>query len=141
MELKNFRFDVDADGVALVTWDMPGKSMNVIDANVISELDQIVDRVASDAAIKGAVVTSGKEAFSGGADLTMLEGLGRELAKMSKEAGPEQAMKVFFDESRKLSQVYRKLETSGKPWAAPGNRPIFTSGRPTRALSESDSTR
>ncbi len=118
MNLKNFRFDVDADGVALVIWDMPGKSMNVIDASVISDLDQIVDKVASDAAIKGAVVTSGKETFSGGADLTMLEGLGRELAKMSKTDGVEKATKLFFDESRKLSQVYRKLETSGKPWAA-----------------------
>jgi 3-hydroxyacyl-CoA dehydrogenase/enoyl-CoA hydratase/3-hydroxybutyryl-CoA epimerase len=118
MDLKNFRFDVDADGVALVTWDMAGKSMNVIDASVIADLDAIVDTVAGDAAIKGAVVTSGKDSFSGGADLTMLEGLGRALAKMTKAEGPEKAMTVFFEESRKLSQVYRKLETSGKPWAA-----------------------
>jgi 3-hydroxyacyl-CoA dehydrogenase/enoyl-CoA hydratase/3-hydroxybutyryl-CoA epimerase len=31
MSYKNFKFDIDADGIALVTWDMPGKSMNVID--------------------------------------------------------------------------------------------------------------
>ena len=29
MNLKNFRFETDADGIALVTWDMPGRSMNV----------------------------------------------------------------------------------------------------------------
>ena len=29
--MANFKFDVDADGIALITWDMPGKSMNVID--------------------------------------------------------------------------------------------------------------
>ena len=28
---RNFKLDVDADGIALVTWDMPGRSMNVID--------------------------------------------------------------------------------------------------------------
>ena len=26
----NFRFEIDADGIALATWDMPGRSMNVI---------------------------------------------------------------------------------------------------------------
>ena len=42
---KNFALDVDADGIALVTWDMPGRSMNVIDMDVIEELSAIVDRV------------------------------------------------------------------------------------------------
>ncbi len=26
---ENFKFDIDADGIALITWDMPGRSMNV----------------------------------------------------------------------------------------------------------------
>lgn len=116
--MKNFKVETDADGIALVTWDMPGKSMNVIDASVIEELSAIVDQVAGDAAIKGAVVTSGKETFSGGADLTMLQSLGRAFDELSKSKGREAAMQFFFDESRKLSQVFRKLETSGKPWAA-----------------------
>ena len=30
MSYKNFKVETDADGIALVTWDMPGKSMNVI---------------------------------------------------------------------------------------------------------------
>ena len=40
-DFKNFTLDIDADGIALVTWDMPGKSMNVIDESVIEELDSI----------------------------------------------------------------------------------------------------
>ena len=52
---------------------MPGRSMNVLTAEVIAEMATIVDTIASDAAIKGAVFTSGKEGFSGGADLTMLK--------------------------------------------------------------------
>ena len=47
--MKNFKIETDADGIALVTWDMPGKSMNVIDASVIEELSAIVDQVAGDA--------------------------------------------------------------------------------------------
>ncbi len=30
MTYTHFRFETDADGIALVTWDMPGRSMNVI---------------------------------------------------------------------------------------------------------------
>lgn len=118
MSDSNFKVDIDADGIALVTWDMPGKSMNVIDQEVIAELDRIVERVASDAAIKGAVITSGKETFSGGADLAMLQGLGKAFEEFARTQGREVAMRYFFDESRKLSQTYRKLETSGKPWVA-----------------------
>jgi 3-hydroxyacyl-CoA dehydrogenase/enoyl-CoA hydratase/3-hydroxybutyryl-CoA epimerase len=110
--------DADPDGIALVTWDMPNKSMNVIDQSVIEELSDIVDKVANDAAIKGAVITSGKDTFSGGADLTMLQSLGRAFEELVKSKGHQAAMQFFFDQSRKLSQTYRKLETSGKPWVA-----------------------
>ncbi len=118
MTFRNFRLDLDADGIALVTWNMPDRSMNVIDVSTIQELAEIVETVASDAAIKGAVVTSGKDTFSGGADLTLLEGLGRTFAEVAKAQGAEAAATRLFEESRKLSQLYRRLETSGKPWVA-----------------------
>ena len=118
MNLTNFRFETDADGIAVATWDMPGRSMNVITPEVMEELNQIVDKVAGDEAIKGCVITSGKESFSGGADLTMLQGLRDLYVTLAKEKGEAVAMQSFFDESRKLSLLYRKLETCGKPFAA-----------------------
>ncbi|MEA1833218.1 3-hydroxyacyl-CoA dehydrogenase NAD-binding domain-containing protein [Methylobacterium durans] len=118
MNLTNFRFETDADGIALATWDMPGRSMNVITPEVMDELAQIVDAVAGDASIKGCVITSGKDNFSGGADLTMLQGLGREYERLKAEQGEEAAMRAFFEESRRLSLLYRRLETCGKPFAA-----------------------
>ena len=63
MNLTNFRFETDAEGIALVTWDMPGRSMNVINNEVVGELGRIVDKIATDEAIKGAVFTSGKDGF------------------------------------------------------------------------------
>ena len=48
MNLTNFRFETDSDGIALVTWDMPGRSMNVINTEVVGELGQITDTIASD---------------------------------------------------------------------------------------------
>src|ERR1700747_1232691 len=109
MELKNFRFETDADGVALVTWDSPGRSMNVLTPEVIAEIAQIVDRIASDAAIKGAVITSGKEGFSGGADLTMLKAAGDESGCRVKAEGKEAAMRAFVDRVRQLSLTFRRL--------------------------------
>jgi len=38
MNLKNFRTETDPDGIALLTWDMPGRSMNVLNAEVIGEI-------------------------------------------------------------------------------------------------------
>lgn len=117
MTYKNFTLETDENGFALLTWDSPGKSMNVFDQSVIEELDQIVDAVAGDDAIKGVVVTSGKAGFSAGADLTMLEGMLGEYKKL-REDDEEKAAQLLFDKSRHLSLVFRKLETCGKPWVA-----------------------
>ncbi len=121
MELKNFRFETDADGIATLTWDMPDRSMNVITQEVMRELDSVIDQVAGDDAIKGCVITSGKDTFSGGADLTMLEGFGAQFAQKAKSDGFESAMQFFFEASRSLSLLYRKMETCGKPFAAAVN--------------------
>ena len=57
--------------------------MNVLNAEVIEEIGKFVEHVATDAAIKGAVITSGKEGFSGGADLSMLQRHGRGICARS----------------------------------------------------------
>ena len=62
MNLVNFRFETDADGVALVTWDMPGPVDERHQCRGLSASSgRIVDKIASDEAIKGAVFTSGKD--------------------------------------------------------------------------------
>ena len=118
MTYVNFKVDIDADGIALVTWDVPGRSMNVIDRDGIEELSAIVEQVASDAKTKGAVITSAKDAFSAGADLTMLDTYNRKYADAAKLRGEEAAALLLFEESRKWSVLCRRLETSGKPWVA-----------------------
>src|SRR6202140_4908815 len=118
MAFKNFRVETDADGIGLVTWDIPGRSMNVLDETTITELEEIVKQTCADAAVKGVVVTSGKQAFSGGADLSMLEGMNRRYTDLLKAKGEVAANQMLFDESRKSSLVFRAIETSGKPWVA-----------------------
>src|ERR1700732_4826485 len=118
MSFTPVTLDVDSDGLALVTWNSPGRSMNVIDPAVKDELAAIVEQVAADAAIKGVVITSGKESFCAGADLTMLESMSRAHAELVASQGETAANEHVFEESRKTSLLYRRIETCGKPWVA-----------------------
>ncbi|MBZ9774701.1 3-hydroxyacyl-CoA dehydrogenase NAD-binding domain-containing protein [Mesorhizobium sp. CO1-1-8] len=117
MSYTNFTLDIDADGIALVTWDMPGRSMNVFTEEAMRELNAIVDKVAGDAAIKGAVITSGKDTFSGGADITLLQKM---LMTFAAEKGKdaEKATRALFDNAGMMTGLFRKLETCGKPWVS-----------------------
>src|SRR6201747_2261460 len=118
MAFKNFKLETDAEGIVLVTWDTPGRSMNVLDETSINELEAIVKQTSDDAAIKGVVITSGKETLCAGADLSMLEGMAHQYAEVLKAKGDVAANQMLFDQSRRFSQVFRNIETSGKPWVA-----------------------
>jgi len=108
--MENFKIDVDADGIALITFDVPGRSMNTLTGKVMDELPQLVERIRTDDAIKGAVITSGKASgFCAGADL------GDMASGMLSGSGDLQAA---FDAGWKLNGALRALETCGKPVAA-----------------------
>ena len=38
--MTDFTYGVDADGVATITWDLPGKSMNVMSQAGFAELER-----------------------------------------------------------------------------------------------------
>ncbi|KAB0676562.1 FAD-dependent oxidoreductase [Aureimonas leprariae] len=121
MGYVNFVLETDADGIALVTWDMPGRSMNVFTMEVMDEIDAIVDAVVADAAIKGAVIASGKASgFSGGADLKMIRGL-FDAYEARLATDREGAVAELFERAGRMSWLYRKLETCGKPFVAAVN--------------------
>ena len=68
--MENFKIDIDSDGIALVTFDVPGRSMNTITGSVMRDLVALVDTIKSNEKIKGAVIVSGKASgFCAGADL------------------------------------------------------------------------
>ena len=115
--MKNFQIEKDADGILLVTFDMPGRSMNVLNVGSMGEIAELTEMIKSDESIKGAVITSGKKAFCAGADLEEMSGnLMGAKAAMAKD--PEGAKKALFDNVYKLNQLFRDLETCGKPVAA-----------------------
>ena len=104
------RYAVDADGIATLTIDYPGKTMNVIDGDFMSSLSSCIDRVVADANVKGAILTSAKDAFVAGADLIAMEA---NLDSMTNDS-----VEVLFEKCASLSMLVRKMETCGKPFAA-----------------------
>ncbi|SES72125.1 3-hydroxyacyl-CoA dehydrogenase NAD-binding domain-containing protein [Oceanicella actignis] len=118
-----FKYDVDADGVATLTWDLPGKSMNVMTLEGLESLNAGVDKALGDPAVKGLIITSAKPDFAGGMDLNILAG-------MKRQAGDDPA-RGLFEGTMRMHELLRKIELGGadrktmkggKPvvWACPG---------------------
>ncbi|MEM9600048.1 MAG: 3-hydroxyacyl-CoA dehydrogenase NAD-binding domain-containing protein [Pseudomonadota bacterium] len=101
-DYTTFSVDVDSDGIALLTIDVPNQGMNVIDENLMADLPAFIDDFTSNDAYKGLVVASGRDnAFMAGADLRMLE---QQSGVLDKAA---------FDAGMTLNRAFRKLETGG----------------------------
>ncbi|HWC97226.1 MAG TPA: enoyl-CoA hydratase-related protein [Candidatus Sulfopaludibacter sp.] len=106
MAYQHIQFDLGGQGVALVTVNRPDK-LNALSTGVIEELDQAATQIASDAAIRAAIVTgAGQKAFVAGADIN-------ELAALTPAEARTYALRG--------QQVFRKLETLGKPVVAAVN--------------------
>ena len=114
------------DGIATITWNLPGASMNVLTEQGIRELDAHVDSALADEGIKGAIITSGKKDFAGGMDLNVLARM-----KAEAEAKGGSPAETIFGFVMQLHGVLRKIERAGvdpktrkggKPfvWACPG---------------------
>jgi 3-hydroxyacyl-CoA dehydrogenase/enoyl-CoA hydratase/3-hydroxybutyryl-CoA epimerase len=111
--MNNFKLEIDDAGIALITFDVPNRSMNTLTAEVIRELGDIAKQLASDASIKGAIITSGKASgFCAGADLGELGG------SLTAGATGEAGLRALFDSCFALNKTFRAIETCGKPVVA-----------------------
>ncbi|KFZ38719.1 multifunctional fatty acid oxidation complex subunit alpha [Shewanella mangrovi] len=62
------------DGIALLTMDVIGDSMNTLKAEFVPEMTALLAEIRNDSSIKGLVVISGKkDSFVAGADISMLD--------------------------------------------------------------------
>ena len=115
--MSDFSYAVDGDGVATITWDVPGKSMNVMSLAGFAELNLLVGMAIDDAAVKGVILTSGKKDFAGGMDLNVI-------AAMKAEGGDNPAASVF-EGVMTMHGVLRKIERAGMdPKTLKGSKPI-----------------
>ena len=114
--MTDFTYAVDEDGVATITWDVPGRSMNVMSLDGFTELEALIDRAQGDAAVKGIILTSGKADFAGGMDLNVI-------ATMRDSAGDNPAQGLF-DGIMRIHALERKIEMAGMdPKTKKGGKP------------------
>ncbi len=115
--MTDFTMTVDADGVATITWDTVGKSMNVMNQQGFLDLEAHIDAALADDAVKGVVITSGKPgSFAGGMDLNII-------AKMKESAGDNPAQGLF-DGVMGMHAILRKIERGGMDDKNKGGKPI-----------------
>lgn len=115
--MTDFTYDVHDDGVAVITWDVPGKSMNVLTREAFSLFEGFLDQALSDDRVKGIVITSGKDSFAGGMDLNVL-------ANIKAEAGADPAP-ALFDFIMNGHRILRKIERAGMdPKTLKGGKPV-----------------
>ena len=114
---QDFTLQTDAEGVATITWDTPGKSMNVMSIEGFQQLDTLIDEALADEAVKGIVLTSGKDgSFAGGMDLNVI-------AKMREDGGDDPASSIF-DGIMQIHAILRKIERAGMDDKNKGGKPI-----------------
>ena len=111
--MTDFTLATDADGVATITWDVAGKSMNVMSQAGFALLDALIGQALADPAVKGIILTSAKKDFAGGMDLNII-------ARM-KEGGAE----GIFDGVMRIHGILRRIERAGMdPKTLKGGKPI-----------------
>ena len=115
--MSDFTRTTSPDGVAILTWDVPGKSMNVMSNAGFAEIEALFDDALADPAVKGIVITSAKKDFAGGMDLNTI-------AEM-KAAGGDDPAQSIFDGVMAIHRLLRKIERAGMdPKTLKGGKPV-----------------
>ncbi|MFA7439382.1 MAG: 3-hydroxyacyl-CoA dehydrogenase NAD-binding domain-containing protein [Sphingomonadaceae bacterium] len=97
--MQNFNLEIADDGIATLTFDVAGRSVNTLTSEVMDELPGVIEQIRGDDQIRGVILRSGKNTgFCAGADLGDLL--------------PYAGTRI---ELPPLSRLFRALETSGKP--------------------------
>ncbi len=110
IEMKNITIEKDNDGIALATIDMPGRPFNVFSADMMDDLETLIDSIEHDRELAGVVLTSGKSAFMAGADLAMVRGF----TSLRFEHGAAEIRRIVS----RLTYLLRRLEQVSVPTVA-----------------------
>ncbi|MET9019505.1 3-hydroxyacyl-CoA dehydrogenase NAD-binding domain-containing protein [Actinopolymorpha sp. NPDC004070] len=103
------RYDRDADGVVTLTFDQPGQSANVMNADYMTAMGASVDRLERDrdaGELRGVILASAKPTFFAGGDLEMLRDVDR---------GDLAEFRGFLTD---VKAQLRRLERLGRPVVA-----------------------
>ncbi len=114
--MTQFTMTRDDDGVAVITWDLDGKSMNVLTLQGTQEFEALLEQALADDAVKGIVLTSGKSEFAGGMDLNVLATI--------RESSGDNPAQGLFDFTMNAHRLLRRIERAGMDDKNKGGKPI-----------------
>ncbi|QBS10761.1 enoyl-CoA hydratase [Legionella israelensis] len=104
--------ELDSDGILTLTLDRPEK-LNALNMEVLDSLTHILQQAKENVEVKGLILTGQGKAFCAGADINRL-------AECNAQTG--------YEFARYGQQVFRDLETLGKPSLAAVNGFAFGGG-------------
>jgi 3-hydroxyacyl-CoA dehydrogenase/enoyl-CoA hydratase/3-hydroxybutyryl-CoA epimerase len=108
--MSGFEFRMDADGVAVVTMDMPGQPVNLMNAAYVECMTGTLAAIRAAAAagtLKGMVLTSAKKTFFAGGDIATIQ-----------RYQAEQAWEECWSSLTLMKRQLLEFESAGVPIAA-----------------------
>ena len=112
--MSDLSYEIDSDGIAVITWDLEGRSMNVLNARSMGEYRDILNKLIPDENVKGVILRSAKDAFIAGADLTSADTFGFDQIQDDKVKAAEK----IYNGNMEMQLLFRSMENSGKPFVA-----------------------
>ena len=112
--MSDLSYEIDSDGIAVITWDLEDRSMNVLNARSMGEYRDILNKLIPDENVKGVVLRSAKDAFIAGADLTSADTFGFDQIQEDKVKAAEK----IYNGNMEMQLLFRSMENSGKPFVA-----------------------
>ncbi len=105
--MNTIRYELDADGIATVTFDAPGSPVNTMTREWQRDLDEAASQLERDnARIKGVLLASAKSTFFAGAALKHV------MTLTAADAAPG------FAEIEAMKKSFRRIESLGRPVVA-----------------------
>jgi 3-hydroxyacyl-CoA dehydrogenase / enoyl-CoA hydratase / 3-hydroxybutyryl-CoA epimerase / enoyl-CoA isomerase len=115
--MSGFKYEKGADDIVIVTMDMPGQPVNIMNAAYEAMMQATLARLESDIdSVAGIILTSGKSTFFAGGDLNALLAI------------EQDGLAGFFDQIERRKAQLRRLETLGKPVVAAINGTAMGAG-------------
>lgn len=105
MNRNHIKYNVDTDGIALVTWDVADSPVNIMNEFTMAAFFSIIKQAIEDDTVKGIVINSAKKDFIAGGDLKWF-------------LNYDKSKQECFDMLMQTNENLRRMETCGKPVVA-----------------------
>jgi len=115
LSMRNVRYHVEDDGIAIITWDLPGRATNILTPDSMDEFRIAIENVVEDRGVTGAILRSCKKDFIVG---MQLPAAGLELPGEGIAGSERERIQAFYNNALEFSMLLRRMEKCDKPFVA-----------------------